>query len=181
MNLLSLVRPRLDNIYQIRRKWYCWSVWNFLQPTPIFKTELAGDRSKHDVQGWVNIIITTNVAGVGRVDEGVRACAAGPAGAERQRAQCAGLPPVQLKRKVPVVVLEGMHVLSRHQGSAPALAIDRSSGRATSNARGLFIVGTRTCWLLPSVPQLHAHSCYTFNKRKWGRNLRSCLNTKLWR
>jgi hypothetical protein len=31
MNLLSLVGLRLDNICQIRRKWYYSSVWNFLQ------------------------------------------------------------------------------------------------------------------------------------------------------
>jgi hypothetical protein len=31
MNLLSLVGPRLDNICQIRRKWYYLSVWIFLQ------------------------------------------------------------------------------------------------------------------------------------------------------
>jgi hypothetical protein len=31
MNLLSLVGPRLDNICQIRRKWYYLSGWNFLQ------------------------------------------------------------------------------------------------------------------------------------------------------
>jgi hypothetical protein len=31
MNLLSLVGPWLDNIYQIRRKWYYSSWWNFLQ------------------------------------------------------------------------------------------------------------------------------------------------------
>jgi hypothetical protein len=29
MNLLSLVSPWLDNICQIRRKWYYLSVWNF--------------------------------------------------------------------------------------------------------------------------------------------------------
>ena len=31
MNLLSLVGPRLDNIYQIRRKCYYSSGWNFFQ------------------------------------------------------------------------------------------------------------------------------------------------------
>jgi hypothetical protein len=31
MNLLSLVGPWLDNICQIRRKWYYLSGWNFLQ------------------------------------------------------------------------------------------------------------------------------------------------------
>jgi hypothetical protein len=31
MNLLSLVGLRLDNIYQIRRKWYYSSGWNFFQ------------------------------------------------------------------------------------------------------------------------------------------------------
>jgi hypothetical protein len=31
MNLLSLVGPWLDNICQIRRKWYYLSDWNFLQ------------------------------------------------------------------------------------------------------------------------------------------------------
>jgi hypothetical protein len=31
MNLLSLVGPWLDNICQIRRKWYYSSGWNFLQ------------------------------------------------------------------------------------------------------------------------------------------------------
>jgi hypothetical protein len=38
MNLLSLVGPWLDNIYQIRRKWYYLSGWNFLQSKqgPVF-------------------------------------------------------------------------------------------------------------------------------------------------
>jgi hypothetical protein len=31
MNLLSLIGLRLDNIYQIRRKWYYSSEWNFFQ------------------------------------------------------------------------------------------------------------------------------------------------------
>jgi hypothetical protein len=31
MNPLSLVGPWLDNIYQIRRKWYYSSGWNFLR------------------------------------------------------------------------------------------------------------------------------------------------------
>ena len=46
MNLLSLVGPRLDNIYQIRRKWYYLSGWKKLQSKrgPCFPLLLASDR-----------------------------------------------------------------------------------------------------------------------------------------
>jgi hypothetical protein len=46
MNLLRLVGPWLDNICQIRRKWYYLSVWNFLQSNPGLEADEPGRQGK---------------------------------------------------------------------------------------------------------------------------------------
>ncbi|OQU80507.1 hypothetical protein SORBI_3007G137101 [Sorghum bicolor] len=102
-----------------------------------------------------------NVAGVGRVDEAVRACVRACVRARLARGQSgsgtvrAGLPPVQLKRKVPVVAaVRACMFMSCHQGSP---AIDPSSGNAMQ-AAGLFIVGTLL--FTAHSHSTHAPPCY---------------------
>jgi hypothetical protein len=51
MNLLSLVGPWLDNICQIRRKWYYSSGWNFLQSKQGPREKNKGQEKKQVIHG----------------------------------------------------------------------------------------------------------------------------------
>jgi hypothetical protein len=57
MNLLSLAGPRLDNVCQIKRKWYYWSVWNFLQSQrgPDHAAQLVTGRLHRSALGFGNL------------------------------------------------------------------------------------------------------------------------------
>ena len=74
MNLLSLVDPRLDNIYPIRRKCYYSSGWNFLQSK---HGQCFGEQGKEPLLS-PSVFFSRNGTWLPKIREKKNSAAAGP-------------------------------------------------------------------------------------------------------